>query len=341
MAKEINQDFQVTELHQVKNMMNAVGLIDAKIGSINSIAESLTNIVWAPLKDRINSVSLSANWMWPCGNEGEDSRLYDAVEACSDFAISLGINIPTGKDSLSMVQKYDNIKIKSPGTVIISAAGQCSDVKNIIKPVATAMGGEIFYVDFSQDEFYLGGSSFAQSQECIGNNTPGVTDAVYFKRAFNTVQDHIKAGKISAGHDIGSGGLITSLLEFCFPSLNIGMDLDFSCLEETDLVKILFSEKAKIIQQKNIFHGYQSEVKVISNKSIFQKNSKFKVGRYHSLKLKEPFSAKNFEITIRCSNTGIAMGFENIKDDVYGFQFHPESFLTKNGKLLIKKILSA
>ena len=227
------------------------GLIDSRKGSKNAIAEALTNIVFSPLEKGIHSISLSANWMWPCNNPGEDTRLYEAVEECSKFAIDLGINIPTGKDSLSMKQKYSNYDVLSPGTVIISAAGQCSNVKNIIKPVATAMGGEIFYVDFSQDEFYLGGSSFAQSQDCIGSDTPGVTDALYFKRAFNTVQDHIKAGKISAGHDIGSGGLITSLLEFCFPSLNIGIDLDFSCLEETDLVKILFSEKVGLILQSN------------------------------------------------------------------------------------------
>ena len=105
--------------------------------------------------------------------------------------------------------------------------------------------------------------------------------------------------------------------------------------------QILYCEKANIIQQKRIYHGHQSSVTVTSNKSIFKKNSKFKVGRYHSLKLKEPFFKKNFEITMRCSSMGIAMAFENRKDDVYGFQFHPDSFLTTNGKLLIKKIISA
>ena len=105
--------------------------------------------------------------------------------------------------------------------------------------------------------------------------------------------------------------------------------------------QILYCEKANIIQQKRIYHGHQSSVTVTSNKSIFKKNSKFKVGKYHSLKLKEPFFKKNFEITMICSSTGIAMAFENRKDDVYGFQFHPDSFLTTNGKLLIKKIISA
>ena len=110
------------------------GLIDPKAGSINAIAESLTNLVWAPLSNGLTSVSLSANWMWPCNNLGEDARLYQAVEACSEFAIDLGINIPTGKDSLSMKQKYKNEEVKAPGTVIISAAGECLSLIHISEP---------------------------------------------------------------------------------------------------------------------------------------------------------------------------------------------------------------
>jgi anthranilate synthase/aminodeoxychorismate synthase-like glutamine amidotransferase len=105
--------------------------------------------------------------------------------------------------------------------------------------------------------------------------------------------------------------------------------------------QILYSEKGKIIQQKKIYHGYQSQIKVTSKNSLFKKNHRFKVGRYHSLKLKEPFFAKNFEITMRCVISNTAMAIENNKEKIYGFQFHPESFLTENGNLLIKKILSA
>jgi anthranilate synthase/aminodeoxychorismate synthase-like glutamine amidotransferase len=105
--------------------------------------------------------------------------------------------------------------------------------------------------------------------------------------------------------------------------------------------QILHSEKAKIIEQNKIYHGFQSEVKVISKNSLFKKGKIFKVGRYHSLKLKEPFHAKNFDITMRCVISNVAMAIENNKDKIYGFQFHPESFLTQNGNLLIKKILSA
>ena len=105
--------------------------------------------------------------------------------------------------------------------------------------------------------------------------------------------------------------------------------------------QILYCEKGNIIQQKRIYHGYQSVVKITNNKSIFSKKMKFKVGRYHSLKLKEPFYSKNFEITMRCSISKSAMAIENNQEKIYGFQFHPESFLTENGNLLIKKIISA
>ena len=105
--------------------------------------------------------------------------------------------------------------------------------------------------------------------------------------------------------------------------------------------QILFCEGGKIIEQNKIYHGYQSIVQVTSNKSIFRMGKRFKVGRYHSLKLKEPFKINNFEITMRCLKSKVAMSFENNKDKIYGFQFHPESFLTINGNLLIKKILSA
>ena len=104
---------------------------------------------------------------------------------------------------------------------------------------------------------------------------------------------------------------------------------------------ILFCEGAKIIEQKKIYHGFQSNIKVVNDKSLFKKGKIFKVGRYHSLKLKEPFKSNDFDITMRCLNSKVAMAFENNKKKIYGFQFHPESFLTINGNLLIKKILSA
>ncbi|GAA0871889.1 phosphoribosylformylglycinamidine synthase [Gangjinia marincola] len=227
-------------------------LIDPVAGSRNSIGEALSNIIFAPLENGLNSVSLSANWMWPCNNPGEDARLYEAVKAVSDFAIELGINVPTGKDSLSMKQKYpDGKEVISPGTVIISATGHCSDITKVVEPVIQMEAGSIYYLPLSQDEFKLGGSSFAQTQCTIGNQAPTIKDATYFKKAFNTFQEAIKAGKIASGHDVGSGGLITTLLEMCFADIDLGASLDLSALSEPDTIKLLFAENIGVVFQLN------------------------------------------------------------------------------------------
>ena len=227
------------------------GLINPIAGAKNSIAEALTNIIWAPLKDDLKSVSLSANWMWPCKNEGEDARLYEAVKAVSEFSINLGINVPTGKDSLSMKQRYKDKEVISPGTVIISAAGNCNDISNVIEPVFQLNAGPIYYLDFSDDDFKLGGSSFAQILNKVGESTPSIQNDDAFKTKFNAIQNLIKANKIASGHDISSGGMITALLELCFAENNLGAEIDLSNLNETDLFKILFSENSGIIFQGN------------------------------------------------------------------------------------------
>ncbi|WP_190809122.1 phosphoribosylformylglycinamidine synthase [Flagellimonas sp. S3867] len=224
-------------------------LIDPSAGSRNSIAEALTNIVWAPIKGGLQSVSLSANWMWPCKNEGEDARLYEAVEAVSNFAIELGINVPTGKDSLSMKQKYKDGDVISPGTVIISAAANCNDITKVVEPVLQKSGGDIYYINISEDNFKLGGSSFGQILNSIGNETPTVVDSTYVKLVFNTLQQLIKDDMILAGHDVASGGLITTLLEMCFADNDLGANLDLSALGEQDVIKLLFSENAGVVFQ--------------------------------------------------------------------------------------------
>ena len=224
-------------------------LIDPVAGSRNSIAEALSNIIWAPLEEGLKSISLSANWMWPCNNEGEDARLYKAVEGISDFAISLGINVPTGKDSLSMKQKYKDEEVISPGTVIISATGHCNDIKKVVEPVLQKNGGSIYYINISKDDYKLGGSSFAQTLSSIGNEVPTIKDASYLSSVFNTIQYLISDNQILAGHDIASGGLITTLLEMCFAANNLGANLNLTALGEKDVVKVLFSENNGIVFQ--------------------------------------------------------------------------------------------
>jgi len=225
-------------------------MVDAAAGSKLAIAEALLNIIWAPLAHGLKGVSLSANWMWPAKNAGENARLYSAVEAVSDFACKLGINIPTGKDSLSMTQKYPNGEVVlSPGTVIISAVGEVSDIRQTISPaLEPVIGSKLIYIDFSKDTFKLGGSSFAQVANQMGTETPTIKDDAYFVKAFEAVQQLIKQNQILSGHDISSGGLITTLLEMCFPLPDVGLSVSTKDLGN-DLIKIFFSENPGIIIQ--------------------------------------------------------------------------------------------
>ncbi len=226
------------------------GLIDAGAGARLSIAEALTNLVWAPIDQRLKGVSLSANWMWPAKQPGESARLYQAVEAASEMAQDLGINIPTGKDSLSMTQQYPDKKVSAPGTVIISTIGEVSDIRKVVGPVVSVEHDpELFYIDFSEDEFKLGGSSFAQTLNAVGHETPDVLNLLYFRRAFNTLQDMIKEGLVAAGHDVSAGGLVVTLLEMLFSTRKAGIDADFNQLEGNDLIAKAFSEKPAVVIQ--------------------------------------------------------------------------------------------
>lgn len=232
-----------------------VAMVDSEAGSVIAIAEALTNIVFAPLEDGIQGISLSANWMWPCKNPGEDARLYRAVEACSNFACELGINIPTGKDSLSMTQKYGDDKVYAPGTVIISAAAEVKNIRKIVSPVlAYIKGTYLYYIDFSFDTFKLGGSALAQTMSKLGEEVPTVKDPEYFKDAFTCIQELIERGLVLAGHDISAGGMITAMLEMCFANPQGGLEARLDKLHHTDLIKVLFSENPGVLIQVKHHH---------------------------------------------------------------------------------------
>ena len=233
----------------------AVALVDAPSGSVMAVAEALTNIVFAPIEGGISGVSLSANWMWPCRNAGEDARLYAAVQACSDFAIELGVNIPTGKDSLSMTQQYNkpdgtSEKVISPGCVIISGGGEVPDVRKVVSPVVRLdRSTSLYYVDFSFCEHRLGGSALAQTLNRVGDSVPTVESSEYFADAFDAIQKAINENLILAGHDISAGGLITTLLEMTFANTEGGLRINLTGLAEEDLVKILFAENPGVVVQ--------------------------------------------------------------------------------------------
>ena len=268
------------------------GLADPKAGSVLTVAESLTNIVWAPMEEGLDSVSLSANWMWPCrSQEGEDARLYSAVKALSDFCCALHVNVPTGKDSLSMSQQYPNgDKIIAPGTVIVSSGGEVSDIRKVVSPVlVNDTNTTLYHVDFSYDEQRLGGSAFAQTLGKVGDDVPTVKNPQYFRDAFNAIQDLINQELILAGHDISAGGLITTLLEMTFANVDGGLDIDLSSFSGEDIVKNLLAENPGVVIQikdsdidsvENFFDeagiSYAPIGKPVAARKVFVKKDNFK-----------------------------------------------------------------
>ena len=236
------------------------GLADPKAGSVLSVAEALTNIVWAPMADKetpLNAVSLSANWMWPCRSQkGEDARLYEGVQALSNFCCAIHVNVPTGKDSLSLSQQYpDGSKIIAPGTVIVSAGGEVSDVRKVVSPVlVNDKNTSLYHIDFSFDEQRLGGSALAQSLGKIGSDVPTVQNPEYFVDCFNAIQELIERGWIMAGHDISAGGLITTLLEMTFANTEGGLHVNLHDLAGNDMVKMLFAENPGVVIQVSDAH---------------------------------------------------------------------------------------
>ncbi|MCU0430931.1 MAG: phosphoribosylformylglycinamidine synthase [Cytophagaceae bacterium] len=228
----------------------AQALLSAAAGSRIAITEALANIVFAPITDGLSGLSLSANWMWPCKNKGEDARLYEAVEAVSDFACELGINIPTGKDSLSMTQKYKDGVVYAPGTVIISASGEVEDIRRCVTPnLQKVEGSSLLYIDLSSVALSLGGSSLAQVLNKLGEDCPDVADTDHVVKAFEAVQSLVRSGSVLAGHDVSSGGLITTLLEMCFPENGLGVRVQLDGLGESSLVKCLFAENPALVLQ--------------------------------------------------------------------------------------------
>ena len=233
------------------------GLASPEAGSVLSVAESLTNLVFAPLTDGLDSVSLSANWMWPCRSQkGEDARLYAAVKALSDFCCEIGVNVPTGKDSLSMTQKYpDGSKIIAPGTVIVSSGGEVSNIRGVVSPVLNRDEDTmLFHIDFSYDQHRLGGSAFAQSLGFVGSDVPTVVNPTYFADAFEAVQELVKKGIVLAGHDISAGGLATTLLEMTFANayksgLANDLYINLDGITDGDVVKTLFAENPGVVIQ--------------------------------------------------------------------------------------------
>ena len=124
-----------------------------------------------------------------------------------------------------MTQKYGDDKVFAPGTVIISAAGEVTDVKRTVSPVMQPKKSQFIYVDFSSDSLKLGGSALGQTMNRLGAEAPTVADAGRFAAAFNAVQRLVARGSVMAAHDVSVGGLVTTLLEMAFANTKGGIEM--------------------------------------------------------------------------------------------------------------------
>ena len=295
-------------------------LIDPAAGSRLAIAEALTNIIWTPIKDNIYGISLSANWMWPCRNEGEDARLYSAVQGASDFAIAIGVNIPTGKDSMSMTQKYPNgEKVLSPGTLIISASGESKDVSSTLRPVmrrdsdTTLIYIPFVHVDKGEDSFPLGGSAYASTVSKVGTRTPDISDPEYFKTCFNSLQDAMfnsMSNPVVAGHDISAGGLVTTLLEMCFANTTGGADIDLREFASADM--LLSEVPGVIVQVKD------------SGKEEFMRN----LGQVKAYEIGRPAQGRTLKVLYGASGQELCLDIDAMRDSWYRTSYLLDSIQT-------------
>lgn len=195
-----------------------IGLIDPGAQGRMTVAEMLTNIVWAKISS-LEDIKCSGNWMSAPKLPGEGAKLYDTAVAMRDIMLTLGIAIDGGKDSLSMATKVKESGelVKSPGQLVISGYCTMPDITKVVTPDFKSPGSSrIIFIDLANKKRRLGGSALAQCYKQIGNECPDMEDAELLKRAFLAIQKLIEKDLLLAGHDVSDGGLIVTLLEMAF-----------------------------------------------------------------------------------------------------------------------------
>ena len=224
-------------------------LLDPRAMARMSVAEALTNIVWAKVTS-IEDIKCSGNWMWAPKLPGEGADLYDAAVAMRDIMIGLGIAVDGGKDSLSMAARVSDESgktetVKSPGTLVISAYATCPDITKIVTPDIKSPGNSrLLFIDLAEGKNRLGGSALAQCYRQVGDECPDVEDPRLLRGAFETIQKMVAENLILSGHDRSDGGLITTLLEMAFAG-NCGIDISIESSSES--LPFLFSEETGLV----------------------------------------------------------------------------------------------
>uniref|UniRef100_F1KRI4 phosphoribosylformylglycinamidine synthase n=2 Tax=Ascaris suum TaxID=6253 RepID=F1KRI4_ASCSU len=225
------------------------GIVNAEAGARMSLAEALTNLVFAGISHR-KDVKCSGNWMWAAKLRGEGARLVTACDALCDAMKQVGVAIDGGKDSLSMAAKVNGELVKAPGTLVLSAYAPCPNVARVVTPdlKGAANGGpsRLIYVRFGNDgsQHRLGGTALAQCLKQLGDTTCDIEDFDLFTKAFDITQVLIKGNRILAGHDVSDGGLIVCVLEMAFAG---NRSFVLQMCSTSDAMETLFAEECGIV----------------------------------------------------------------------------------------------
>ncbi|CAM9462984.1 unnamed protein product [Ascophyllum nodosum] len=203
------------------------GLLDPAAMARLTVAESLTNIMWAKLTS-MEDIKASGNWMYAAKLPGECAKMWKACVALRQALLDCGVGIDGGKDSLSMAARCGDELVKSPGTLVMTLYCTCPDITKTVTPDLKLKGtGRLLYVDLGAGEARLGGTCLAQVYGQVGQTTPDVEDFGPLVAAFKATQGLLDSRAISAGHDRSDGGLITALLEMAFAGeVGCGLDVD-------------------------------------------------------------------------------------------------------------------
>lgn len=220
-------------------------MINAAAGARMSVAEALTNMVWARISS-LEDIKCSVNWMWPAKLPGEGAELYRAADALSTIMKDLGIAVDGGKDSVSMAARVGDETVKAPNEVVVSAYAPVPDIRKAVTPDIKKPGeSRLAIINISGGKNRLGGSALAQALGQIGDSCPDIEEPGKLARAFKAAQELISDNLILSGHDISDGGTVTALAEMAM-SGNCGMEIDLPSSGHGPL-KQLFSEEAGLI----------------------------------------------------------------------------------------------
>ena len=201
-----------------------LALLNAPASGRMAIGEAITNVAAAYIEN-LGDIVLSANWMAACGSNEEDAALFETVKAVGmELCPELGINIPVGKDSLSMQAAWEDKSVISPLSLIISAFARVTDIGRSLTPELQAGDTTLLLIDLGRGKNRLGGSALAQVYNQIGDQSPDLDNPQDLKDFFKLIQSLNQQGKILAYHDRSDGGVFVTLCEMAFAG-HTGLDI--------------------------------------------------------------------------------------------------------------------